>query len=178
MCLRFCGVCVSGSWFDCECASRNAWGGLKGREGGVSMAPWGVGQGWSLRIWPLPARGGGKAETIKAKGRDLPDPELLPAGTRPQCLRVGVCPLSLSRLGVHWSLEPESSSVSPEQDPRARASQGSWHGGVPRLGQAGGALVPWAPWQPGGCHQHSLPLPVEELLSMPPEPGRLHREHR
>lgn len=71
--------------------------------GGTSTAPWGWvggarsggGSLWSLRIWPLPARGGGKVETIKAEGRDMPDSELLPAGkpsAQSECLGVGVYP--------------------------------------------------------------------------------------
>lgn len=71
------GLCVSVCQQECRghavvgpARPPGGWAGL--RSGGGSL--------WSLRIWPLPARGGGKVETIKAEGRDMPDSELLPAG--------------------------------------------------------------------------------------------------
>lgn len=48
----------------------------------------------------------------------MPDSELLPAGkpSVQSALELECIRLSVSELGVHWSLELEPSSVSPEQD--------------------------------------------------------------
>lgn len=60
---------------------------------------------------------------------------------------------------------------------RARPAAGpTRHGGVPGPRRAGRALVPRVPGGPGGRRGHTLPLPLEGLLPVPPGSGRLPRE--